>query len=378
MKNYAAIDLETTGFGKSDRIVEIGIVVFDGDSGARLDEFETLINPERDIGNTETHGISASMVESAPLFRDIISTLSRLLDGNVLVAHNLRFDQRFLAKELERVLVQWDPGAGICTYELSRERLDRACERFNIPVSNHHRALADARAVAAIFKSLCGTYQGEPVQLKHELPLQAPRTLRRESVGGNKMPISLSQLPVRYPAVEEVEASYLHALDVYIDDLILTSSEEGHLDELASMFDIDPQRRGRLHDAYIAAAISAARRDGIVSAAEGSLIEKLCSALNASTSLIPSTTSTPKISSLDNQRVCFTGTFVVNGSPITKEELAIIAANSGLQPIESVTKFGCDMVVAADPASTSGKAKKARNWGIPVVGVEEFLSLLGN
>lgn len=40
----------------------------------------------------------------------------------------------------------------------------------------------------------------------------------------------------------------------------------------------------------------------------------------------------------------------------------------------SATKTGCDLLVAADPNSQSGKAAKARKFGIPIVSLEDFLA----
>ena len=63
---YAIVDCETTGFGKHDRIVEVAAVVVDGTSGAVVDEYDTLVNPQRDTGPVGVHGVTASMVEAAP------------------------------------------------------------------------------------------------------------------------------------------------------------------------------------------------------------------------------------------------------------------------------------------------------------------------
>ena len=59
-------DTETTGLGRCDRVVEIAAITMDPRTGEIIDKFETLINPERDIGPTSIHGITASMVETAP------------------------------------------------------------------------------------------------------------------------------------------------------------------------------------------------------------------------------------------------------------------------------------------------------------------------
>jgi hypothetical protein len=45
MSQVVAIDVETTGFGKSDRVVEIGLVIYDLDSSQIVGQLETLLNP---------------------------------------------------------------------------------------------------------------------------------------------------------------------------------------------------------------------------------------------------------------------------------------------------------------------------------------------
>lgn len=93
---FAVVDFETTGVGPTDRVVEIGVVRFSGD-GAFFDEWATLINPGRDLGATRVHGVlSYQDIRHAPRFEDISGDLVARLRGNVLVAHNLQFAERFL------------------------------------------------------------------------------------------------------------------------------------------------------------------------------------------------------------------------------------------------------------------------------------------
>ena len=80
-KQLAVVDVETTGLGKSDRIVEVAVVLIDAHSFEVVDEYETLINPLRDIGPTHIHGVTAQMVEAAPTFDDVSGYLGRLIDG---------------------------------------------------------------------------------------------------------------------------------------------------------------------------------------------------------------------------------------------------------------------------------------------------------
>jgi DNA polymerase-3 subunit epsilon len=77
------------------------------------------------------------------------------------------------------------------------------------------------------------------------------------------------------------------------------------------------------------------------------------------------------------KRICFTGMALTEeGEQIPRVHLEALAAKSGLQPVNAVTKKGCDILVAADAASMSGKAKKAREWGIEVVTISQFFTFL--
>ena len=185
MTRFAVVDVETTGLGRADRIVEISIVVADVHTLEVVDEFDSMINPMRDMGATEIHGLTASMVEAAPTFDEVLHPLAQLLDGSVLVGHNLAFDRQFIVKEFERAGCHIDPGLGICTLSLSHERLGDACRRLGIPLHDHHRALADARASLSLLrhyecgdKGVAATVNTAPAK-----PSPSMRTLRREAFG---------------------------------------------------------------------------------------------------------------------------------------------------------------------------------------------------
>ena len=159
--SFVVIDCETTGFGKQDRIVEIAAVTLDGQSWETVDEYDTLINPERDTGPAHIHGIRDSMVEDAPVFSDIAAALVQKFQGAVLIAHNFRFDSRMLGYEFGRLGVTFYPGKGLCTMQAcGGEKLSDACNRYRIELNNHHAALADARAAAALAKRVLKNNSG--------------------------------------------------------------------------------------------------------------------------------------------------------------------------------------------------------------------------
>src|SRR5690606_6198929 len=67
-----AIDVETTGLfpGGHDRVVELAIVRFTID-GEVLDEYETVLNPSRDLGPQRIHGLTMAELVHAPSFEDV-------------------------------------------------------------------------------------------------------------------------------------------------------------------------------------------------------------------------------------------------------------------------------------------------------------------
>ena len=160
----AFVDLETTGTTSTgDRITEIGIVRVT--EGEFLDEWSTLVNPERSIPEDirVLTGISNEMVRDAPTFAELRREVLERLEGHVLVAHNARFDYGFLKNEFRRLEMKFSADV-LCTVRLSRRMypeavghgLDSLISRHGLqeaftpqeaPRTGRHSALGDARAI---------------------------------------------------------------------------------------------------------------------------------------------------------------------------------------------------------------------------------------
>ena len=96
---YVFLDLETTGAtAGTDKITEIGLITVK--DGQYQDEWQTLINPQKNIPNNIQliTGITNEMVKGAPQFNEVCNDLIKRLEGKTLVAHNVRFDYAFLKK----------------------------------------------------------------------------------------------------------------------------------------------------------------------------------------------------------------------------------------------------------------------------------------
>lgn len=168
---YAVVDLETTGLSPTaDAIVEIGLVLTDLD-GNPTDSWATLIDPGRDVGPTFIHGIQQADVVGAPQFSQIADLLAYSLHRRVVVAHNARFDAGFLSQNLGATgnLAEQAHIPRVCTMERARQfietpsrRLTTCCEVVGIDISNHHSALDDAHASAALLRHYLNLCQGVP------------------------------------------------------------------------------------------------------------------------------------------------------------------------------------------------------------------------
>ncbi|MEB3165698.1 MAG: 3'-5' exonuclease [Cyanobacteriota bacterium] len=151
-RGFALIDLETTGFGGDHRILEIAVIRLEPD-GRLKDMWDTLVHPGMAIpgGKAQAkHRIHDGMVTNAPSFAAVAADLAALLDGHVLVAHNLPFDQGFLERRfaaVEGLSIQL--GRGLNTMH-ARESLESLCRRLEVdlPADGAHSALVDAQALA--------------------------------------------------------------------------------------------------------------------------------------------------------------------------------------------------------------------------------------
>jgi len=168
-RRYAIVDVETTGgLVKRDKITEIAIVLHDGEKV--IDQYQTLINPERSIPAfiTGLTGITNDMVAGAPLFCEVAKDIVLKTEGAVFVAHNARFDYGFLREEFARLGYAYTRKQ-LCTVRLSKKMLpqlkshslDSLIRHFSLDVDKRHRALDDALATAEVFKIITSMGQGK-------------------------------------------------------------------------------------------------------------------------------------------------------------------------------------------------------------------------
>ena len=118
-----AFDLETTGVSTQyDRIVQLALIGANAEGEAI--HYEELVNPRRPIpaGASRVHGIYDHDVRSKGGFSTVADAVAELIEGAIIVGHNVRkFDMAMLEGEYLRLGKRAPkPKAIMDTYELVR------------------------------------------------------------------------------------------------------------------------------------------------------------------------------------------------------------------------------------------------------------------
>lgn len=410
-QEFAVVDVETTGLypNSHDRIVEIAVVRVSSSGGIR-GEYTTLVNPERDVGATRIHGITAAQVRSAPRFKEIAGDVLDMVSGVPVAAHNSMFDLGFLRAEFSRIGVDLPELPTVCTLDLAHRvqlptasrSLSSCCQALGIDHINAHAALGDARATAKLLCLLLGRvgYHGaqsaSPVA-RGAFP-QLPRGQRawtREvaEVEIRSVETYLARLVSKLPlsSADEVDhtqslVSYFDVLDRALADRYISEDEADSLADLATNWGMNRETVDQAHYQYLRQLANAALEDGEVTSAERRDLDQVARWLgipeqHVENLLLESSVATqpkPAGTRIDGKSVCFTGdsTCTIGGIPISRASAERLASEAGAVVKSGVSKK-LDYLVIADPLSQSGKATKARQYGIVILSEHVFWQMIG-
>ncbi|HKM42456.1 MAG TPA: 3'-5' exonuclease [Limnochordia bacterium] len=187
------LDVETTGLdGNRDRIIEIFLLSLG--KGGEVDEYGTLINPERSLPANITNitGLKDSDLHGAPTESEVALAIREFVGFGTLVAHNLPFDLRFLNAMFRRNNLLEMGAGGIDTLVISRSLFPKLCIypegggshrlsnlmcHFGLQDSyaNSHRARDDVMLLVEVFRHLQDYSTGQspthyPEALTHGCP----------------------------------------------------------------------------------------------------------------------------------------------------------------------------------------------------------------
>src|SRR5215216_3906215 len=186
---FVVFDLETTGLSaERNRICEVGAVRV---RALELeDSFQALVNPGRPLPEPigRLTGLRDQELRLAPSASTVVRRFLTFAGEAALVAHNARFDQRFLEHQLDRMQGRRLAEPPLDTAALARRLLEgrlRRCslaslaEFFGVSTTPCHRALPDAEATAEVLIQLIGLAQELGARRLSELrALAAPRKRR--------------------------------------------------------------------------------------------------------------------------------------------------------------------------------------------------------
>ncbi len=131
-----------------------------------VSEYQSLIYVDVAIPRhiSKIHGITNDVLAGQPTPEQIYPAFKEFISDSLLIAHNADFDIGFLRSEFSRLNLRLQ-NPSICTLKISRRRyprlpnhkLETLYRRLVGPVppdAQRHRALADARMVAAVWMAM--------------------------------------------------------------------------------------------------------------------------------------------------------------------------------------------------------------------------------
>lgn len=398
---FAVLDFETTGFSRHDRVIEIGVVLLDAD--CRVERtWQTLVQPNRGFDNSDVHGITPTVLVGAPTFEHVARRFADVLNGRVVVAHNAGFEYKFLANEFGRLGVELADGNWLLdTMVLARQfipgqpvSLKNVLSIMGIENRAAHTALADAEATAAVLQRFV---QARPDIVDYADPLYfAPAQLaqlhisdvplleRNDARAGGDATAAGAGTSQQAPEklwlqelTQHVPRTGDEASDQYIGYLV-QAMVDGRLDmrELAKLHGIAAEHGlsaddvNMLHEQYLQQLIVQAWADGVVTEQERSWLIRIARELNIERNRVEDlVTSARKLELHPGDRVTFTGAMA------TPREVWEARARAAGLDVGGVIKASV-VLVAADVHTQSGKARKARALGIPIVDEVTFAHAL--
>lgn len=380
MERYIILDLETTGLGGEDRIVEIACVelAFDrltdlGDL-SQLNHIQHYVNPKKAVHRDalKVHLLSNRFLRNFPNFEFIAEEILDFIGDSPVVAHNAPFDRRFLEsefmllrdkKEFEEKVERFLQIPFIDSLKLARQRfpgeentLTALAKRFDCAPRGRrlHGALTDALVLAQVYVHLLGgtrdsEKRAEDLQMKNMLD----SIKKSREIDLNRFIFSLGIHHIGDTTARLLAANY-QTLEGFLDKL----QEAAH------------QRGGKSHKELLAI-------DGIGETAANSLLNFMQNAdnweflkeLSNEVTVIPALALKTEGSPLAGKVIVFTGTLENMTRPVAKTRAIQLGAR-----VSSSVSTRTDLVVVGAGAGPK-KMEKIRALGIEVLDEAAWLEI---
>lgn len=168
-KDIASIDLETSGpegkaglDPKNGRIIEVGIINYDGKTGKETSRYSQLIKPEHlflekhGTGAEDVHKISVADLADSPAWETVKDDVYKELDGKILLAQNSKFEKGWLSHHGDGMLINSLPI--VDTLDIARKhlnlpnnKLNTICNEVGVAYTDGHRATHDALVTGSAY-----------------------------------------------------------------------------------------------------------------------------------------------------------------------------------------------------------------------------------
>lgn len=167
--NILFLDTETGGLSatKTD-IIEIGCVLTDPTGRTVIEEWEAMVVPTRpvELEAARINGYNAEKwaTEGITLAKAMVQVLG-MARGAVMCCHNAPFDKAFVEAALAACQMRWTGRYHtLCTVSIAQPflrrglvndvKLETLAKFFDVPASNAHRALPDARTCRGVYLAM--------------------------------------------------------------------------------------------------------------------------------------------------------------------------------------------------------------------------------
>lgn len=174
-QTFCVVDIETNGSNvHKGQIIELGAAKIK--NGEIIDKFDSLVFA-KDIPKyiQEVTNITPKMLEDAPTIEKVLKEFKLFLGEDVFVAHDIKFDYKFISASLEKYDLGKLENRKLCTIDLGKRTikakrygLDYLKQILNINIDIQHRAYSDALSTAYILNESISKLP-EDVQTVEEL-----------------------------------------------------------------------------------------------------------------------------------------------------------------------------------------------------------------
>jgi DNA polymerase III epsilon subunit family exonuclease len=166
---FCVIDLEATGLGRNDEIIQVALVQVDrGQVRLRVASYVRPVRASIAEDAYAKHGLGFEVLQHAPTLAEIADDILHVVGGRTLLGFNAaRFDYPLLQRSLQGLGKPFDRGVlDVLKWERrlfsekgAKHNLAVVAERYGITQRAHHDALDDCRVTWNVFLKLAEQHE---------------------------------------------------------------------------------------------------------------------------------------------------------------------------------------------------------------------------